>query len=267
MSEKQQKPWGELQLAGWKRIWLKVGQSLPWRRLVLWWRVPLKRTLEGLVDTEIWGVRLRLLAKGNLSEQRMLFFPNLVDKQEREVLSESLKEGGRFLDIGANAGLYTLWIASRRLNGVSIEAFEPDSELRKRLSWNIEENQMTGVCLWDCALGTTEKEVGLLRGDVNLGENSISEGGDGIRVPMRRLDLICQTEDWQSITAMKIDVEGHEEGVLEPFFSNVPREKWPVVVICEDLTTGHPSPGARVLVKHGYVLSQRTRMNGVFRLE
>ncbi|MEN9840916.1 MAG: hypothetical protein RL376_716, partial [Verrucomicrobiota bacterium] len=70
-------PWGTHPISAGPRRWLlSLLHALPtgsaWRRLALWLRKPLKNALPPLVDVEIWGLRLRLKTRGNLSEQRLL---------------------------------------------------------------------------------------------------------------------------------------------------------------------------------------------------
>ena len=93
--------WGTFSLRGWRAGMLNLLHALPtgsaWRRIALWLRKPLK-SLVGPVDVEVWGLRLRLMPRGNLSEHRLLLMPQHLDVVEREALSEQLSGGGVFLD-------------------------------------------------------------------------------------------------------------------------------------------------------------------------
>ncbi len=258
--------WGQYSLTGLRRWILNLSQKVPFKRLGIWVRSPLKNSLSGYVDTEIWGLRLRLMSTGNLSEQRMLFLPQHVDSRERQILAKELSSGGRFLDVGANAGLYSLWVASLGHAKTVVEAFEPDSNLRERLDWNLQENKLSRVNVWNCALGRMDGETKLQSNSDNLGQNRVGNKEEGVVVPMRRLASIFSEEGWDDVQAMKIDVEGYEVEVLEDFFESVAKEKWPKLVICEDLEKGASSPGSQLLEQVGYHKAERTRMNGIFRL-
>ena len=46
-----------------------------------------------IVDVEVWGLKLRLHSRGNLSEQRLLLMPQHLDELERRTLARELKAG------------------------------------------------------------------------------------------------------------------------------------------------------------------------------
>ena len=239
---------------------------MPLRRLALWMRKPLKNALGDLVDIETWGLHLRLSTRDNLSEQRLLFMPRHLDPRERAILATELKDGGVFFDIGANAGTYSLWLASRRIADLHIEAFEPDPLLCERFKWNMIENRLGSVFLNEFALGANEGELRLARVEENLGQNHLISGGDGLVVRVKTLAGVLEEKRLDRIDALKIDVEGHEAEVLHPLFADVEKELWPQLVICEALRREGKREGAKVLLDAGYQFCEATRMNGIFRL-
>ena len=272
--KRTEEPWGRYALKGWKRMWLRwihVCPSLPiFRRPLLWLRKPLKECLSSEpVDAEIWGLRLRLWPSRNLSEQRLLFMPQFLDTAEREFMEREFRAVGQcFLDVGANAGVYTLWTASLGL-GVQIEAFEPDPELGERLQANLDRNSIEKARLHSVALGNPEKPSALVRIERNRGENRLVDGlhRKGIPVSVRPLWEILQERNICRVDILKIDVEGHEEEILLPFFSQSPQSLWPKSVICELPRKGRDLQNCRVaslLAERQYTLLQRTRMNGIF---
>jgi hypothetical protein len=111
-------PWGTYAPRGLRRWWLGIIHGIPsgagWRRIALWLRRPLKNAFGAYVDVLVWGLKLRVRSRGNLSEQRLLLMPQFLDSVERATLADFLKDGGVFFDIGANAGVYSLWVASLR---------------------------------------------------------------------------------------------------------------------------------------------------------
>jgi len=259
-------PWGAFLLRGWRARWLDLLHNLPpgkrWRRLALWLRSPLKRWLPPVVDARVWNLKLRLHTRGNLSEQRLLLMPQYLDALERETLARELKPGGCFLDIGANIGAYSLWVAAR-CPDVRIEAFEPDAELCERLRFNLATNRLDHVHLNHLALGDHEGEVRLVSGAGNKGENRVETGGAGVPVPMTTLPAFLERSGIAQIDALKIDVEGHEIPVLRPLFEQTPSARHPRLLICELA----PQPQAdlmQLLTAHGYRLAARGRMNGIF---
>lgn len=83
----------------------------------------------------------------------------------------------------------------------------------KCLERSIEFNKIDNVYTYDMALGDT---VGLIwSSDIinsNDRQNSVSTNGDGIKIPMCRLDDLPINEE--KIALLKIDVEGYEKFVL-----------------------------------------------------
>lgn len=260
-----EKPWGCYCAGRLKKNWLSCCHGIKNRRLALWARKPLKNSFREWADVEVWGLRLRLSPKGNLSEQRLLFMPQHLDPREREILAEELVNGGVFFDVGANAGVYSLWLASRKIANLRIEAFEPGPLLCTRLRVNLAENNLSSVTLNEHALGAENGELTLARSEKNLGENGISSSGEGMRVAMKTLAKVIQEKNIAKIDALKIDIEGYEGIVLESFFKETSSSVWPRLVICETLDRGVTSDGAKALLTAGYKLSEHTRMNGVFR--
>ena len=268
-SVSQPPPWGAHVLRGWRAAWVRLLHALPagsvGRRLALWLRSPVKRALGDVVDAEIWGLKLRLQLRGNLSEQRLLFMPQHLDVTEREFLARELKAGGCFLDIGANAGVYSLWVASACGPQVRVEAFEPDPELCERLRFNLATNQLSHVHLNALALGDHEGEVRLISGAGNKGENRVETTGAGTAVPMTTLPAFLNRTGISRVDALKIDVEGHEADVLAPLFNHAPRTLWPRLLIGE-VTHDGDQRFARLLADHGYQLAAAGRLNGIYRL-
>ena len=269
------KPWGTFAPHSWRALWLRLLHTIPpgsnWRRLTIWLRRPLKNCLGPWVDLTIWNLRLRLRSRGNLSEQRLVFMPQHLDVIELAALNRELSNGGVFFDIGANAGVYSFWVASTYGPAVRIEAFEPDPELVASLRFNLSLNVHVKINLHCEALGGSQCMVTLAAGKNNKGENhvatatSLSAPPTGLRVSMTTLPAVLARENIPRIDALKIDVEGHEVAVLEPLFAETPRSVWPRLLICE-LAHDHDHGLAVLLFRHGYQLCARGRLNGIYRL-
>jgi FkbM family methyltransferase len=268
-TENQLTPWGAFALHGWRAAWVRSLHALPagkfWRRIALWLRKPVKNALGEIVDTEVWGLKLRLHVRDNLSEQRLLFMPQFLDAVERTCLASELKAGGCFLDIGANAGVYSLWVASACGKGVRVEAFEPDPELCERLHFNLATNQFSHVHLNPVALGRQEGDVHLKDGWGNKGENCIqASDSTGTAVRMTTLPTFLNRAGISRVDALKIDVEGHEADVLEPLFQQVPPSVWPRLLVCE-LVHDASHRLNQLLSVRGYQLIACGRLNGIYR--
>src|SRR5882724_10132993 len=64
--------------------WLGLRFAILFRRMVT------RRLGRGALDTELWGMRLRLYALGNGCEKNALFTPQMFDVMERGVLSDAV---------------------------------------------------------------------------------------------------------------------------------------------------------------------------------
>jgi len=119
-----------------------------------------------------------------------------------------------FLDIGANAGFYSIMFATKRLAG-QIIAFEPDPGNYARLSANLDANDLAGrIAAVPLALGDRASEVTLYEGAKwNRGESTIAvpeQTPQEVSFKVRQVRF----DDEYSITGktiiVKIDVEGYE---------------------------------------------------------
>ncbi|MFN4874309.1 MAG: FkbM family methyltransferase [Akkermansiaceae bacterium] len=264
--------WGTFTPGFLVKSWLKLLHRMPvssgFRRLSLWMRKPLKVFIDGWVDIEVWGLRLRLRSRGNLSEQRLIYMPQFLDRMEREILAQELQDGGLFLDIGANAGLYSLWVASLRLKKVQVEAFEPDPELCQGLKFNLLTNDLNDVRVNQLALGRQRGQMRMISGSGNKGENRVEADDlakeEGFDVEMTTLKDFLKKHDITQITAIKIDIEGYEVDVLEPFFSDCPQDMWPRLLICE-VVHDTDCKLLQLLERSGYTLAAKERLNSVFK--
>jgi FkbM family methyltransferase len=131
---------------------------------------------DGPVDVRHWGLRLRLLPSGNISEGIFLFMPARWDRLEREFLARHLRPGDRFVDIGANAGGYLWWV--ERVLGPDWRglAVEPDPALRARLAFNLATNEMSRIEVVPAAVGPKGSPPLVLRlHPENRGENALVE--------------------------------------------------------------------------------------------
>ena len=260
-------PWGMWKPRGLPALCLRMIDVLPangfFRRLAFLLRKPIKNSNQAVYDREIWKLKLRLAARGNLTEQRWLTMPNFHDAPERRALAAALRPGAVFLDVGANAGFYTFWVLAQRHLGLRVVAVEPTEVMLERMRHNLGVNDLTSsVTLCACAVTPTPGEVIIEENAGNIGETSIRSEGLGRRVPGRTLFEILQSAEVSKVDAMKIDIEGFEVSVLESFFKVAPRTIWPRLIIGEIVGSGG-EPLKKLLIAHGYRLDQCTKMNGI----
>lgn len=227
------------------------------------------RSLDGApVDIESLGAKMRLYPDGNVCEKRVLFTPQYFDAVERGLLASRLREGFTFIDIGANIGAYSLFVAARAGRGARILAVEPQPEIFARLSFNIAQNPFGTVKAVACALADKPGELTLFIDPTNRGESSVrilnSSAGTSVKVPAMTLLSLVEGEGYERIDAIKLDVEGAEDLILEPFLRDAPPALWPGFIIIEDLRQRWQTDLAGLLERNGYKLVAQTRLNLVF---
>ena len=227
------------------------------------------RSLDGApVDIESLGAKMRLYPDGNVCEKRVLFTPQYFDAVERELLASRLHEGFTFIDVGANIGAYSLFVAARAGRRARILAVEPQPEVFARLSFNIAQNPFGTVKAVACALADKPGELTLFIDPTTRGESSVrilnSSAGTSVKVPAMTLLSLVEGEGYERIDAIKLDVEGAEDLILEPFLRDAPQALWPGFIIIEDSRQRWQTDLAGLLERSGYKLVAQTRLNLVF---
>jgi FkbM family methyltransferase len=219
------------------------------------------------VDTQSLGARFRLYPYNNVCEKRILFSPHDFDEAERKFLTDRLKPNFVFFDIGANIGGYTLSVAAAAGAGARIIAFEPQPEIFDRLSYNISANPSGTVKALAIAVADKDGELTLFLDQRNKGEASVkivsAEGGNSVRVPARTLLGILQDERLDHLDAIKLDVEGAEDIIIQRFFADAPETLWPGAIILERGESRWGIDLLAFLTERGYRKVMETRNNHV----
>lgn len=132
-------------------------------------------------------------------------------------LTEQLKEGMHFIDIGANIGQYTLLASSIVGQTGKVYSVEAVPDIYTLLNKNISSNNLRNVISYNVALSNLEGFTSFHLGHYgNSGAGSlkptINTGGREIKVKTSTLDNLFY--DLNKIDVMKIDVEGAELLVL-----------------------------------------------------
>lgn len=249
--------------------WLGLRLAIVFRRIVTPW---LGR---GALDTTLWGMRLRLYALGNGCEKNALFTPQMFDVMERGVLAQAIagKPGDvfTFVDIGANVGLYSIYVASLT-SRARILAIEPQPGILDRLRFNLAANPVD-VTVLPVAVADRAGTVQLVLDPADSGGTYIdkgnamrgSAGARTVEVPCKPLTDILAETGIASIDALKIDVEGAEDVVLVPFLRDAPRALLPVLVLIEDTRGLWQTDLFALLERHGYTAVARSHQNVAYR--
>jgi FkbM family methyltransferase len=134
---------------------------------------------------------------------------------ERNFLSRHVTAGMTALDIGANIGLYSIFLAELVGTEGKVFAFEPDPVLFEVAIANAQQNEKDGIIkLHNLALGSEAAPGVLYRTSFNSGDNRLKASPahqDAVAVHIARLDDLLPDV---KIDFIKMDVQGWEAEVL-----------------------------------------------------
>ncbi len=245
------------------------GSSWLSRRIAFLLRRMAISSLKGApVDTETLGAKMRIYPQSNVCEKRVLFMPQFFDAEELKALSAHLRDGYRFVDIGANVGAYSLFVAAHAGNTARVLAVEPQPHVFSKLAYNISLNPFGTIKAVACAVADKAGELTLFLDPRNEGETSMrvlrSSAAQSVKAQAVPLADLLKSEGFTHVDGMKIDVEGAEDLILEPFLEPEHETLWPRLLIIEDSTSKWSVNLIPLLERSGYRLIKQTRLNLIF---
>ena len=217
------------------------------------------------------GLLARLYPNGNRCEKRAFAGVQIWDALERSALKSVIQTESEipfiFLDVGANVGLYSLYVnayAKQAGRAAQIIAIEPGVETCARLEANIAANQ-ANIQIIRAAVSDAPGTGHLGGGEINRGEAKLSAQSDATEtVVVDTLPRIARTLGITRIDAMKVDIEGHDLKALTTFFEDASKKLHPTLLILE---TGREavSPLIELCEANEYVVVERTKMNTILK--
>lgn len=134
---------------------------------------------------------------------------------EIQVFQQILKPGMMVVEVGANIGAHTVFLAQAVGPAGRVLAFEPQRVVYQTLCANIALNSITNVDCRNAAVGEAPGQLLVPQLDYtqenNFGGLGLGEYQSGEQVPIVTLDSFGLTH----CAMLKIDVEGMEKNVLE----------------------------------------------------
>lgn len=253
--------------------WLGLRLSTPIRRIAINW-------LDGRpVDTTLWDARVRLYPDRNTIEKNALFTPYAMDLVEREFLASAIERAAAenrkftFIDVGANVGFYSLFVAAKSRARARILAIEPQPGIVDRLLFNVCVNPGLAIEVVPVAVADHEGEVELVIDDRDSGGTYVNKsptfdpGFETAKVRCRPLAAILSEAGVTAIDALKIDIEGAEDLALAPFLRGSHSPLLPRCILIEDRPSDWTVDLYRRLQEIGYSLSVRCKQNAIFTLQ
>jgi FkbM family methyltransferase len=147
--------------------------------------------------------------------------PGGPDRNTATLLLALARDAELFVDVGANVGLYTYLVATS-VPSIRIVSFEPTPDLAAIVRENVLRNR------WHSRVDVRTEAIGSARGSSVLyvlkdadTENTLDAARlagrsyDTISVPVVALDDFLSERDSGEHAVLKIDVEGHEQSVLD----------------------------------------------------
>ncbi|OQA00073.1 MAG: 2-O-methyltransferase NoeI [Bacteroidetes bacterium ADurb.Bin408] len=171
---------------------------------------------ESLFDTDI---KINLDLEDWIQKQIFFFGHYEVEKEETRFWKSLVKENDIILDIGANIGYYSL-MASKRIKGGKIYAFEPVNQTYAKLIKNIELNNFQNIVPVNKAVSNKEDTIEIyVANNKNTGTSSITNHihfcGEKQKAVAITIDSFVNENKLPKIDLIKIDVEGAESLVIE----------------------------------------------------
>lgn len=164
-----------------------------------------------ILDANDWITRTMLL-EGNYEKDSLLLATNI------------LSNGGIFIDVGANFGLYTCMLSANK--AVEAIAVEPNYMVLPRLLKNIRLNKRSNVTVLNAALGGRFDFLSFeARQENNLGAASFAPNKNFLLGVLGcGLEFVFEARGLKDAELIKLDIEGNEWDVLKSF----PFEKYRV---------------------------------------
>jgi FkbM family methyltransferase len=135
----------------------------------------------------------------------------------RAILRRYVRADSYCIDVGANLGYYTLWMAAHAPQG-RVLSIEANPHLAARLQQEIALNHFSHITLKQQAAsqttGWTDFYLSQDDGKSSLLPYHVDQVRQVVRVEQVRLDDLVQAQGWQRVDVIKVDIEGHDAAAL-----------------------------------------------------
>jgi FkbM family methyltransferase len=190
------------------------------------------------------------------------------EEAEKAEILRYMPVDGVFLDIGANIGLFSLFIACR-LREARVFAFEPHPTLSACLRRTCERSGIRNLRCEAGALGASEGRFQLHLHSRNSGGHSLlpsqigdQERGSSVEVHVEALDAFVAREKLSRLDVIKIDVQGAEWDVFAGGAGSIERFKPVIIAELENDALAEPMGTVRSVLERFESLGYRFRAIG-----
>jgi FkbM family methyltransferase len=199
----------------WNRLWpFSLGKEIPNRLLA-------RATNMGLLRPIWFEFRPGLWMQLDIRDlvQETLLLEGTWEPRTTHYVCDSLGPGQVFLDIGANAGYFSLLASHCVGESGMVLAVEPNPAIVKQLRQNTERNGLINIAIAEAACSdSTEVRNLYVASAYNTGLSSLSRDNlawtKSVKVTCTTVDLLAEKYGLHRVDLVKIDVEGAELQVL-----------------------------------------------------
>lgn len=220
------------------------------------------------LEKEVYGSQMRLRTN-DLLGRALLFAPNYWDRRERKTIKRIVRPGDYVLDIGANIGWYTLFLATLVGPEGTVDAIEAEQFNADELRHNVALNSARQVAIHQIGVSDKEETLSLMLNTTgNAGGHSFY---DQSHIPEPEIQKIACVP-LSTITVgrkarfMKFDIEGFEHRVLKAFFHDTPKDAWPDYLMVEDNPDRREDDAISLCEDAGYRVFEQFETNVFLRL-
>ena len=147
---------------------------------------------------------------------RQLYVNRSFDPNDLAVLAHFLKPGATFVDVGANAGLYSVYAAKKVGHSGRVFAFEPSRREAASLNMNADINRLTNLRCFQMAAGAADGKATLsIAEPEHDGHNSLNGLAVASVFPNIRYSTDGEDFHWTSFAGPNTRIEVGQAGQLE----------------------------------------------------
>lgn len=194
----------------------------------------------GTVKLIVEGVEFKIFTASDDHIANEIFYNQGYESAEFRLVNELIKSGRFFIDVGANTGIFSIYVAIANPS-IKILSFEPHPSNFIRLQKNLEINQLVNIEAFQIALGEKEGSIEFtIPADMSLSTTSSANeifarnfhkiSHKIIHVKQLTLDRALSNYDIASSDVIKVDVEYYELHVLKGAIATL-TEKKPLLLI------------------------------------
>jgi len=204
------RPYTRFELIGWGKL-LRYSMTFCEDKNKRWTDAP-KKIIRGKLHGYLMSLDL-----SDWAERQTYFLGRYYELEVQLLMGVILKPSDRFVDIGANIGMISLYAAYLVTENGSVDCFEPNPDCILAIQNHLTINNIKHVCIHPVGLSDKKETLHLHLSSDHTGTATLATIPDPVKsfeVPVLIGDDILLS-DSKPIKLIKIDVEGFELNVLK----------------------------------------------------